>query len=694
MVVTWESFKGHLTVTSLAFILLYCTRSSAQQTTCFASLQGGDEPFAHMLSDDANVLIGQLQARLEPNSPLARPSRARLYAMLADAYYVIGDDTAAREAALSGIAALTATDGEPLQHRLTLSSIYYLGEMGQLEKAATEYEAAAALVPNDAPDLACVLEIRGYMRYRSLRIVEAATDLVHAAQLAKDRGSERYQLDAESVLSMLYANNGLYEEAHALVSDAIAAGLRTGDLPDQANAYFRRGDVYLLQGNLAAAAADFRHSAALSRSIGQPTVAAQADERLCTTLAGTRQYDEARASCLAAIRETTVAKDPESTKLAYAALGQIELGSNHLQLAATQLNRALLNDGADMPPRQVARFRRLRGEVRASLGDTVGALADDQAYLAWLDKEGSTRKAAQMAMARAKFDTAIAEEKVARLRAQADADKLVATRARLITNIVMLTTALIVSMAASAWWFWRRRREVAHVRLAAEERFATIGRLTAGIAHEFNNQLTVVQHALSLLARRPATRADATSQLLIRELEQSTQTSASITAQLNSFGRQQNLNPQSLAIDAFFEKIAPILTKAAGDRVSVRLEVTAPSTLVWADERQLTEALINLVDNAKDAMPAGGTVRITAEPGTGSYTIVRVIDQGSGMSDEILARATEPFFTTKPLGAGTGLGVSMVEGFVTQSGGSMTIESVLHEGTAVTLRLPNRRDAP
>ena len=366
-------------IAALAFILLWAIPCRSQQTTCFASLQGGDEPLAHTLSEDPKLAISAIQALLRPDAPPQAQSRARLYAMLADSYYVMADDGAARDAALSGLAALGANDGEPLQHRLTLSSIYLLGELGQLAKAATDYEAAAALVPSDAPDLACVLEIRGYMRYRTQRIVEAAADLIRAAELAKERGSERYELDAESVLSLLYANSGLYEEAHALVSRAIAASLRTHDTADQANAYFRRGGVYLLQGNLGAAEADFRQSAALSQSMGQPEVAEQADERLCTTVAGTTRIEEAREICLMSVREATAAKDPESTKLAYAGLGRIELGDNHLQLSLTYLNRALADNGADMPAHQIARIRKLRGEVRAMLGDTRGALEDTNA---------------------------------------------------------------------------------------------------------------------------------------------------------------------------------------------------------------------------------------------------------------------------------------------------------------------------
>ena len=677
-----------LAVATAAITLLLTFSVRAQQTTCFASLQGDDKPLAQELGADPVVVISRVQGLLAPGAPPAGVSRARLYAILADAFGVKGDSSAARDAAVSGIAALTAHDDDALRRRLDLSSIYYLGETGQLVEASRAYEAAAARVPADAADLACVLEIRGYLRIRTQRLVEAANDLAHAAQLAKDRGSERYSLDAESVLSLLYAKSGLYEEAHSLVAKAIAAALRADDKIDLANAYFRRGDVYLLQGDLSAAESDFQRSAKLSRSMDQPSLAAQADERLCTTLAQTQRYDDARRMCLGAVREATVANDPESIQLAYAGLGQIEFADSHFRVAVDYLNRALSTNGADMPPSQIARFRKLRGRVRDSLGDTAGALADVNAYLAWADSDGNTRKVAQMAMARAKFDAAISEQKLARTRAEADAANLTAARARLEINVVLLATALVLSTGFSAWWLWRRRREVERVTQAADERFATIGRLTAGIAHEFNNQLTVVQHGLSLLARRPAVMTDPTSQSLLRDLQESTHTSATITAQLQSFGRQQQLNPHRIAMSSFFQRIEPQLAKLAGERVQVRLENASPDSQVYADERPLTEALLNLVSNARDSLPGGGIVTIQVEPGASGFTTIRVIDDGVGMSADVLAHAPEPFFTTKPVGSGTGLGLSMVEGFVTQTGGSMSISSTPQRGTVVTLQLP------
>jgi signal transduction histidine kinase len=683
--------SAFLAVAALALFLSCVRPSLAQQTTCFASLQHSDAALDQLFGDDADTVIGRIRARLAANDLPQGQSRAHLYAMLADAYYVQGDDNAARDAAVAGLAAITAGDGEPLRRRLNLVNIYLLGETGQLAKAAQDFEAAAALVPGDAPDLACVLEIRGYMRIRSDRIVDAANDLLRAAQLAKERGSERYRLDAESVLSMLYANYGLFPEAHALVEEALAAGLKTQDKIDIANAYYRRGDVYLLEGDLAKAEVDFRRSAELSRNMDQPSLAAQADERLCTTLAATTRFQEARLTCERAIGEAAAAKDPESVKLACAALGQVEFGDHHPRQSFSYLNRSLSAPDGQLPPQQYAQFRKLRGQVRAALGDTDGALEDTNAYVAWTETEGAKRKIAQMAMARAKLDATIAEQQLGRVRAEANAAKFAAADARLVANLFILATALIFSVGFFSWWLWRRRREVARIRLAAEERFSAIGQLTAGIAHEFNNQLTVVGYGLDMLARRPAISSDAESQSLIRELRQSTQTSATITAQLKSFGRQQNLDPQVLTMDSFFERIGSLLRNAVGNRITIRYELGSPPPVVYADQRALTEALINLVGNARDAMNSGGVVTIKADADTDQFAVIRVIDEGVGMPAEVLERASEPFFTTKPVGSGTGLGLSMVEGFVTQSGGSMKITSAPGRGTTVTLRFPTRR---
>jgi len=298
------------------------------------------------------------------------------------------------------------------------------------------------------------------------------------------------------------------------------------------------------------------------------------------------------------------------------------------------------------------------------------------------------RRNLSAAILRANAEAESARQKLTLLRAEADGAKLLADRQRLIRNIAMLFTALLFAGALLLWWVWRRRQESERHRRVIQERSAIVGRLTAGIAHEFNNQLTVMQQGLGLLAGRPSLAADPVAAQLVGEMQKSSRTSAAITAQLQSFGRQQNLNPRSISLAQLLGHIGPAMAMAVGEKVRLEIDLGSPAPMVWADERQLSAALMNLVTNARDALPGGGTITIRAGNREGSRTTIAVIDQGTGMSPEVMSHATEPFYTTKSLGAGSGLGLSMVEGFVTQSSGWMRIHSVPGRGTTVTLDLP------
>lgn len=241
----------------------------------------------------------------------------------------------------------------------------------------------------------------------------------------------------------------------------------------------------------------------------------------------------------------------------------------------------------------------------------------------------------------------------------------------------------------------RRRTEE---QLAHAQRLDAIGQLTGGIAHDFNNLLTVMSGSLQLLAERSS--ADPESADLIACASRSACRGAELTRKLLAFGRRQRLSPSAVSPPRLLEDLEKMLGRTLGE--SIRLSVDCPATIppVYADAAQLDSALVNLVLNARDAMPQGGAIHLSvrevrdeaqdavAAHLQGSCIEFRVEDTGHGMAAETMARACEPFFTTKQAGHGSGLGLSMVYGFAEQSGGQLRIKSRLGHGTRVTLTLP------
>ncbi|MBX3502023.1 MAG: PAS-domain containing protein [Alphaproteobacteria bacterium] len=242
---------------------------------------------------------------------------------------------------------------------------------------------------------------------------------------------------------------------------------------------------------------------------------------------------------------------------------------------------------------------------------------------------------------------------------------------------------------------------------AAEEqlrqgfKMEALGQLTGGIAHDFNNVLTVMVGSAELLQDAVEDAPDDTRQL-VRNIMMAGAQGADLTRRLLAFARRQPLKPETLDVNCLMADIAPLLERALGGGIAVALEPSVSRCAAHVDRSQLENAVLNLVTNARDAMPEGGRVAITvalcgldaAEAAhlggiaAGDYVRISVADQGGGMPREVIARATEPFFTTKPEGKGTGLGLSMVYGFVCQSGGAMAIDSAPGRGTTVHLYLP------
>jgi signal transduction histidine kinase len=200
--------------------------------------------------------------------------------------------------------------------------------------------------------------------------------------------------------------------------------------------------------------------------------------------------------------------------------------------------------------------------------------------------------------------------------------------------------------------------------------------------------LTVILQAVGLLLHCKPVAEDTAATELVRQAREASQICVDITSQLLSFSRQQNLKPESVALDRYIAENLPMFERAVGPTVSIRLDLQPSMRKAWVDPRQLTAALLNLAANARDAMGGSGTITLRVSDDREGLIRLDVIDNGCGMAMEVLAHATDPFYSTKPVGSGSGLGLSMVQGFVTQSGGELRIVSEPNRGTAVTMYLP------
>jgi PAS domain S-box-containing protein len=246
-------------------------------------------------------------------------------------------------------------------------------------------------------------------------------------------------------------------------------------------------------------------------------------------------------------------------------------------------------------------------------------------------------------------------------------------------------------------------RIAADERLAHGQRLEAIGQLTGGVAHDFNNLLGVVIGNLDLLHERLA--ADPESTELLDEALGAALRGADVTRQLLAFARRQPLHPQRVDVGELVSGLTKLLARTLGERIEISVDLAPDLWPVAVDPVQLEAALVNLATNARDAMPTGGRLTIAAsnqpldedyasqspEVEPGDYVMLRVGDTGAGMPREVLARIFEPFFTTKGRGQGTGLGLSMVFGFMKQSGGHINVYSEVGAGTIFRLYLPRDR---
>jgi signal transduction histidine kinase len=244
-----------------------------------------------------------------------------------------------------------------------------------------------------------------------------------------------------------------------------------------------------------------------------------------------------------------------------------------------------------------------------------------------------------------------------------------------------------------------RQRQV-EAALRQAQKMEAIGNLAGGIAHDFNNLLGVIIGNLDIIASMVT--GDPVIPELLKDATDAALRGADLTRNLLAFGRRQPLTPSELSVNAIIQDITRLLTRVLREDVTVALDLSPTVWPVTADRGLLESCIVNLASNARDAMPRGGTLRIATanrqidadyaairhDLRPGEYVMIQVADNGVGMSPEVLSRIFEPFFTTKAVDKGSGLGLSMVFGFISQSGGHISVESELDSGTTFRLFLP------
>lgn len=572
-----------------------------------------------------------------------------------------------------------------LQQALVLNNLGIAAhQSGATSESSTYYAQVLALVSDRRePGLRAIVNANlGFLHREVDELAAAQERLQEALPDAQAAQNEQVVLMIQAALADVLLGNNQTAAAGALIDVVLAP--RDPPLDDRflSEAHRVAGVIAAAQGQFKLAESYFRNS--LQKAAATPFRVARARKALIALLVKIRRLNEA-------MREADI------------------LIASSAQYRSTHAEGLLLKSSvfAALGRYEDAYKYRLRGDA----AEAIQAQDRDNSRLGFL---------------RAQLDADLKDREIQSLQIRERAAQSAIQSERAARNWTVVAAVLAACLGVLAWRLWIRRHDVrarhelekevarraleleaqlqARRRLEQElehrHRLESIGRLTGGIAHDYNNLMTIVQQSCDLLRRRPALTSDSAAQDLIGECLHASQAAGSISRQLVAFARQQTLQPAPTDLSEFLGGVRALLERAVGADRGLRIEADSELRAL-VDPGPLTAALVNLISNARDATRQGDVVTIraaarsvaetdvaTPQLAPGRYVELCVVDYGHGMSGAVLERCIEPFFTTKPGASGTGLGLSMVHGMATQSGGDLRLQSRPGEGTTATLLLP------
>ncbi|MEO1482578.1 MAG: ATP-binding protein [Myxococcota bacterium] len=344
----------------------------------------------------------------------------------------------------------------------------------------------------------------------------------------------------------------------------------------------------------------------------------------------------------------------------------------------------LLRDQSN-PAGDVAKALNLRASARAALGQYKDATADFKLARLARDRWDRRRSESRADFVRARFEADTLARTNRSLRSAASRERLLSAAALLVG----------LALVGVVWLVFRTKLRERQLETERERsyRLETIGRLTGGVAHDFNNMLQVILQGVEHLDDGDLGQ-DAAE--VVADIKLAATSGAEIVDKLLVFSRSDQRSPRVVDLRALLVDLRTLLERTAGDSVQLTLEVEADLPELEVDQGKLVAALINLVANSRDAIERNGRIVLRAKRTLDNnrvWATIEVVDNGAGIAPELKPRLFEPFFTTKPVGAGSGLGLSVVYGFVQDSGGRVEVNDSPDGGTSVSLLLPERRGA-
>jgi signal transduction histidine kinase len=597
-----------------------------------------------------------------------------------DAARVASRSDLARFAAERMQATLVAERGRP-----TDAIPLFLDSQAAAERSGNRFAIAAAL-----GNLGAVAQFAGAN-------AEAVDYYDRALALAAQLGADGLQATLGSNFGYLLVEAGKAELAREAFERALAAALRSRS--HQAEFTIRNG---LAHAQLAAGQAD-EAVLAFRRLLADPDVFADAYQ-LAEGKLFLARAELAAGHPIAAEAAARVAVDglaqrsPLRTYPAYAVLIDALVANRKLNEAETVSSRLM----TVVPETARGRFELL--QARARLLSVAQRHREAYEVLLEADRvresQSISRAEDRLAFMRARNEASEREAELLGLRQQQTLVAATAERDRLIRDFSLALAALVVLGAVVYWTTVRTRRQL-ELQIARRQHIDALGKLTGGVAHDFNNLMTIVQQAMDLLRRKPSLQQSGDIMTLVDEADAAARLGGRITQQLLAFARQKPMHPEIVPLTDFFERQRPLLERSLGASMTLSMPKDVASRAIRVDPSQLTTALINLLANARDAMDGSGTVQLGVadvdnsgrdrrypELAAGRYVAISVADRGQGMTAEAAREAVTPFFTTKGDIGGSGLGLSTVDGFVNQSGGALSIQSDVGAGTTVTMLFP------